>query len=354
MKKIITSLSLVVAVAAAVIGATTAYFTDETTVKGNNFTAGTLSIDAKEGDSHDFSVELADMVPGEWSQKKSLPLVNSGSLDLMVDSIKVGDLGEKDKEFKLEDTRNKEQCWGAGTRELNGELKVQVDYDEEDRAVFKAWMPSDYPSEEGLMTFAFDVDTDGEADIQIQWNKDGNQEWKYAKVVNGNWEDWSQLSSDFTAGKRGNYFWLKTPIEFLGGYDSEYKFGVDANKGHNDPCQTFYSTDDEHLWYNGDNYESSEYYVPMTTISEENMNENQVARNVNVRIHKWDDLIYNGTLYDLKSTDAINKNSEKQLIGPTNTFNGYGFEFELDDGVGNQFQGDGVEAVFEVGASQVK
>src|SRR4030042_4483321 len=65
MKKIVISLSVITAVAAIVIGATTAYFSDTETSAGNTFSAGTIdiAIDAQNPWTKNYSI--GDLKPGE-------------------------------------------------------------------------------------------------------------------------------------------------------------------------------------------------------------------------------------------------------------------------------------------------
>jgi len=65
MKKIVVSLGIIGAVAAVVIGATTAYFSDTETSKGNTISAGTIDIavDGQNPWSEDYSFALEDMKP---------------------------------------------------------------------------------------------------------------------------------------------------------------------------------------------------------------------------------------------------------------------------------------------------
>jgi len=65
MKKIVISLSVITAVAAIVIGATTAYFSDTETSVGNTFSAGTIdiAIDAQNPWTRNYSI--GDLKPGE-------------------------------------------------------------------------------------------------------------------------------------------------------------------------------------------------------------------------------------------------------------------------------------------------
>lgn len=65
MKKILISLSVIGVVAAIVIGATTAYFSDTETSVGNTFTAGTIDISLSDGDGYTLPFTLEGMKPSE-------------------------------------------------------------------------------------------------------------------------------------------------------------------------------------------------------------------------------------------------------------------------------------------------
>jgi predicted ribosomally synthesized peptide with SipW-like signal peptide len=66
MTNILKSLFVVVAVAAVAGGATWAYFTDTETVSGNTFAAGTLDFKLNGDLTASNSVNLGNMIPGEW------------------------------------------------------------------------------------------------------------------------------------------------------------------------------------------------------------------------------------------------------------------------------------------------
>lgn len=358
MKKILLSLSLIVAVAAVVVGATTAYFSDSETSEGNTFTAGTLDLGIDENHpSQDFSVLLENMAPGVWSDKQKIVLENSGSLPLVVDKFTVTNLEEKDQKTTVDmEERNIEQCWSGGLKELNDKLTVRVRYNGAgDKAIFEAWQPEDYgpTGNNDGMTFAYDVNVDGRADFRVQY-MDGV--WRYSEVVkdsgNWKWSDWEDVPEEYSYGKDDNgRFWLKLPVDMLGGYDSLYKFGVDSNEKES-VCQTFYSTNPESLW-SGENNVSSDYYVEMTTKSEKNKNANQVAKKIDVKIFHGDTPIKNTSLYDLKNGFEI-QNAYKETINTGGKDGHYQFKFRLSEDADNDYQSDGVEATIKVQASQVK
>lgn len=154
----------------------------------------------------------------------------------------------------LTDTRNMGQYW-PGLEELDGELEVSIEYGCEE-TTFTAKAPSDYAWDD-LMTFAFDMNCDGTADFQIQWD----EEWKYKEVVSGTWGNWEDVPEQYVLTKSGRTHTLTLPNSELG---TKYKFGVDSNSLNNEGSQCFYSTDPAHLWYNGVDYISSDKYVTLT------------------------------------------------------------------------------------------
>ena len=356
--KILASVMVIALVGALAGAGTFAYFTDTEKVTGNTFTSGNLDVSIPEpGNPQEFPVSFTNMKPGEWTEKKTLELQNSGSLTEVIDRIQVSALSEKDRKSTLEDSVSQEHVWGDGLKELNDPLEVKVNYNG-DMAVFHAWAPEDYGAVgNDLMTFAFDKDADGEADSQIQWNKDGNKEWQYDEVVSGSWEgDWSELPSEFIAGRDSKHFWLKVPVDYLGGYDSEYKFGVDSNGQGSGKGQTFYSTNPWNLWSTEENpsdYTTSEYYVPMSTKSATNMGPNAFAKKVNVKVYHNGE-IRSGNLWDFYTNgDDFNmiQDGNEITLNPGDS-GWYKFKFQLDPSAGNSYQGDGVEATFEVEAVQ--
>lgn len=154
-------------------------------------------------------------------------------------------------------TNDIQQVWSGNPdttlQQLNAELVVSIDY-QKDMTRFTAVAPDDYQTDD-LMTFAFDLDCDKIADFQIQW--DGS--WKYKEVVGGSWQNsWSAVPSSYNVGKNARIYWLEIPTDELG---SLFKFGVDSNGLNHGEGQTFYSADPAHLWYNGQNYVSSDYYL---------------------------------------------------------------------------------------------
>lgn len=79
MKRILTSLVIVLLASTAVIGATRAYFSDTETSTGNSFTAGKLDLELGAGTPMPFSV--ANLYPGQTGTGKVTLTNTTGSLD---------------------------------------------------------------------------------------------------------------------------------------------------------------------------------------------------------------------------------------------------------------------------------
>ena len=87
MKKIIISLSMVVAVAALVTGATIAFFNDTETSTGNIFTAGTIDLTV---DSFGSTYNAGDIVDSSFQAKD---LTDETFFDFEDGDLKPGDFG---------------------------------------------------------------------------------------------------------------------------------------------------------------------------------------------------------------------------------------------------------------------
>jgi len=303
-KKIILSLSVIGVVAAIAVGGTIAYFSDTETSVGNTFTAGTIdiSLNPKGGQAVQTVSGDLDLKPSQTGWTKAVVTnvgTNPAEIWKHIGNVENREHGivEPEREYynehdgsenwKLSNwihydmlvarpfyaTRNMAMVWTIpGLNELEGELVVEVFYGC-DKTLFKATAPSDY-GENGMMTFTFDMDRDEVADFQIQYKP--GVEWRYSEVneAMGSWEkditDWSPVPSKYTVSRNGRVFVLEVPTEDLG---NKYKLGVDSNDIPDGNGQIFLSTDPEHLWWNGSNYISSDWYVLMkvfkTIIDEE-------------------------------------------------------------------------------------
>jgi len=85
MRKILTSLVMIVVVSASAVAATSAYFTSEVVLGANTFSTGTIVLtDTRESWMLPFSI--TNMKPGDWN-RKWVNLTNAGTLD--IDYLKV-------------------------------------------------------------------------------------------------------------------------------------------------------------------------------------------------------------------------------------------------------------------------
>lgn len=85
MRKILVSLLTLGAVAATVVAATGAYFSDTETSEGNTFVAGTLTVDVNNnGSTGTFPINLGTLTgfaPGDETQEVSLVIKNTGTMN---------------------------------------------------------------------------------------------------------------------------------------------------------------------------------------------------------------------------------------------------------------------------------
>lgn len=90
MKKIVTSLVMVLTLGLIVTGATAAYFSDTETSVGNTFTAGTLDLNLDGANVNVVKFNVANMVPGN-QPTKHWTLKNVGSVNgfLDIENVKV-------------------------------------------------------------------------------------------------------------------------------------------------------------------------------------------------------------------------------------------------------------------------
>lgn len=101
MLKILKSFIVIAAVAAIATGATSAYFTDQETVGGMQFSAGTLEIE-NSSDSWMTKVSFDNLKPGD-TIRKWVKLTNTGSLD--VASLKVSAVNKADASGLLDQVK---------------------------------------------------------------------------------------------------------------------------------------------------------------------------------------------------------------------------------------------------------
>ncbi len=151
-------------------------------------------------------------------------------------------------------TQKLEKEWGSESNKLDRGLKTKVEKTKK-YIEFRASSPYD----ESMLTFGFDKDADGEAELQI---KHTGKKWK-ALENSGSWVE-TEIPKSFKTKRNANLGVVKVPYSYLGGEDSEYKFGVDANKK-GSSGQVFYPVS-WNLWSPFDdrsNYVSSENYKLM-------------------------------------------------------------------------------------------
>lgn len=102
-------------------------------------------------------------------------------------------------------------------------------------------------------TLAVDTQSDGVADFQIQY-KSGS--WQIAVEEDGSWSEFSSMPSRYDADVQDGEFSVKVPLNVLDDGGSDYKFGIQVNTEEGQ----FLYPDGDALWYNGENYVSSEHY----------------------------------------------------------------------------------------------
>ena len=90
MKRIIVSLSTIAAVAAIVVGATVAYFSNVETSTGNTFSAGILDLKVNDEDNPGVLFTLSNITPGHYYDAGTVTLKNAGSIPGRL-SIKIKD-----------------------------------------------------------------------------------------------------------------------------------------------------------------------------------------------------------------------------------------------------------------------
>jgi len=291
-KKIILSLSVIGVVAAIAVGGTIAYFSDTETSVGNTFTAGTIdiSLDSSDGQAVETVSGDLDLKPSQVGWTKAV-ITNDGTnpaeIWKHIGNVENNENGivEPEQEYYNEhsnsenwklsnwihydmsiakpfyDTRNMAIIWGQGLYELEGELVVEVFYGCE-KTLFKATAPSDYGNN-GMMTFAFDMDRDAEdlADFQIQWEQ--GMGWRYKAVESLAWGDWQAVPGEYKMSKSGRVYTLELPTEDLG---KKYKLGVDSNDQVDGNGQVFFtSSAPDTPWYSPahNDYIRSDWFVLM-------------------------------------------------------------------------------------------
>jgi len=154
MKKIFVSLSIIAAVAAIVIGSTSAFFNDTETSSGNTFTAGTLDllvdIDGKVYNPLDRPIFLAsstsDIKPGDKGEETiSLHVQNDacGFVDVNLTS-------DEDNDCTEPESQAEPNCDPSGPGELNDKMIWKVWNDEGDT---QGWQGPELDPKEGNNQF---------------------------------------------------------------------------------------------------------------------------------------------------------------------------------------------------------
>jgi len=358
MKKIIMSLAMIAAAGALVVGATGAYFSDTEESTGNTFSAGTLDLSIPEaGNPQEFPVSFTNMMPGEWTGKKSLELKNTGSLQQVVDRIQVNEVAEKDTKAISGCFKTNEPSVTTKCDNIHGNVEMDIDYDSTN-ATYSLLVPGLDIDDGDNFDLAFDGNNDGEADFQVKYQKGalnnhaGN--WHYAPVVDGSWDKWNDLPADITASRSGDEFTVQIALAKLGGADSEYRFGFQGRWNGDYPGYPGNNAVFEYPTYFswGENSVGSEDYQVLNT-GEVDKNANSVAKKVNVKVYQGG-LIREGTLWNFyKAGNNRNmiQDGDETTLNPGDSGE-YKFQFQLDENAGNDFQGDGIEATFEVEAVQ--
>lgn len=167
MKRILLSLSVIAAVAAVGIGATSALFSDSETAAGNTFSAGTLNLRVGEDDSTTETISLSNLAPEDEGNAAEWLTSNTGSIagDLSVEVSAItndeeapgpesetnvadpGDLGSL-LTIALWMDVDKDGTWSAGDYYLPSSSGVEVPY-----------------ATPGLPAAAFDIVDDYSGDI---------------------------------------------------------------------------------------------------------------------------------------------------------------------------------------------
>ncbi len=127
MKKIITSLAMIVLIGTLVVGATRAIFSDTETSFDNTFAAGTLDLKVDGSDEPVVHVTLSDMKPGD-TYTQNWTFSNTGSLTgqpwIEIVNLVNYDNDCNDPELAVPDTT----CGapGAGEGELGANLRITI------------------------------------------------------------------------------------------------------------------------------------------------------------------------------------------------------------------------------------
>lgn len=149
------------------------------------------------------------------------------------------------------DTLDEEKIWGEGTTATDTPLTATVSMDT-DYVYFQIETEAvDGDSEE---TVTVDKQSDGTANYQIQYTDNGV--WEIAYTDDGDWSEFETLPSSFDAEINEDSFTVQIPVQELETGGQDFRFGAQVNT---EAGQLLYPEGDQ-LWYNGENYVTSEYY----------------------------------------------------------------------------------------------
>ncbi|MFH1890030.1 MAG: TasA family protein [Candidatus Kuenenbacteria bacterium] len=136
MKKILISISIIAAVAAITIGATTAYFSDNETSIGNTFTAGTLDLNLDGADTNTVKFTLANLKPGD-SGSGTWIVNNVGNLGGFLDLESIN-LADDDNNCNDPESDVDDSCTLTGGGELSANMNVDLFVDVNNNASLDA------------------------------------------------------------------------------------------------------------------------------------------------------------------------------------------------------------------------
>ena len=135
-KRILIGLSVIAAVAAIVVGATTAYFSDVETSSGNTFTAGTMDLKLNNGDTNVIMFTVENVKPGDQGSAE-VNLKNAGDLDGFLD-ITFSNIVDNDPSLTEPEEQDGDNTQGVGKGELADNLHILAYIDEDNDDTYDA------------------------------------------------------------------------------------------------------------------------------------------------------------------------------------------------------------------------
>jgi len=349
-KKIILSLSVIGIVAAIVIGGTIAYFTDTETSEGNTFTAGTLDLSIPESDNpQEFPVSFTDMVPGEWTEKQTLKLKNTGSLTHVIDRIQVSGIEEKDQKFTVStDTGKYSLPANITVEDLGDKVKWTIDMDEND---------GDFTNKHAA--YALVISHDGvEPAYQIHSNDGTDSTYAFGTHLYSEYDNGWHTGDTNTPISWAGMDWVSAngQRDLIDNPDLVYTVTIDKSELGDEfywglalmgnTSDTKYPDSWGEWSGNASGLAPAKFNI--------NIGPNNFAQKINVKVYH-NDLIREGTLWNFYKSGDDNWNMIKggnEITLDPGEEGWYNFEFQLDPSVTNDYQGDGIEATFEVEAVQ--